>query len=299
MKNIVLAMHNYESAHKKFPEGSGAQFGTGLPNTNLYLSAFATTLPYIEQENLQDLIDQSRPWEQQTAQVASTNVASFVCPSNVGKSPELDLEFGALASALGLPIGSIYGATTYVLSKGANFRWCNKPATLINRGMFDLGLTTRFADITDGSSNTFCLGEGATGGNWKICEGQGCIGPPAPSNAGGDAIAFQAWLVPQPNSSTFKSMGLSPRASIFAATNDKMNKNPVTETLVDDGGFDGSAGGTVADGDSTSNFRSNHPQGCNFGLADGSIQYITESIDALTYQGLSTIQGGEIVSIDD
>lgn len=298
IKNIVLAMHNYEGAHKKFPEGSGARFGTALPNTDLFLSAFATTLPYIEQENLQNLIDQDRPWEQQTAVVASTNVASFVCPSNEGPSPDLDLEFGQLASAMGLPIGQVFGTTTYLLSKGANFRWCTVPATLEGKGMFDLGMEVRFADITDGSSNTFCLGEGATGGNWFVSEGQGSTGPPVTNALGGKVLAFQAWLIPQPNSTSFKGAGLSARTSIFGSTADRMNKNPVTETLVDDSNFYGPAGASD-DGDCTSNFRSNHPQGANFAMGDGSVQYVTESMDALTYQGLSTIQGGEIVSVVD
>ena len=45
----------------------------------------------------------------------------------------------------------------------------------------------------------------------------------------------------------------------------------------------------------TSNFRSDHPGGCNFLMADGSVQFINETIDLLLYQQLSTINGGEIV----
>ncbi len=296
LKNIVLAMHNYEGSFKIFPQGSEARFGPALPNTNLYLSAFATTLPFIEQENLQNLIDQTRPWEQQTSLVASTPVNSFVCPSNNGENPVVDPEFGALSAGLGLPIGGTFSVTTYLLSKGANYRWCNQPASVIGKGMFDLGLRTGFRDITDGTSNTICLGEGATGSNWQISIGQGTSGPPALDASGQPVSAFQAWIVPQPNSTTYKGLGLSTRTSIFASTADPLNKNPVTETLVDDSGFDGKAGGTVSDSDSTSNFRSNHPGGGNFAFADGSVQFLTDSIGVTTYQGLSTIQGGEVVS---
>ncbi len=292
-------MHNFEGGHKHFPSGAEANFGPALPNTNLHMSAFASTLPYIEQENLQNLIDFSRPWEQQVALVASTPVASFNCPSNAGKNVDNDVEFEFLAGALGLPIGGLFGTTTYVLSKGANFRWCNKPATMPGRGMFDLGVEVEFRDVRDGSSNTICLGEGATGKPWKVCEGQGCTGPPATNAQGSQILAFQAWIIPQPNSSTFKGMGLSSRTSIFASTADPLNKNPVTETLIDDGGFDGVAGGTAADGDSTSNFRSNHAGGGMFAMADGSVQFLTESTDMLVYRGLSTIQGDEVVGIDD
>ena len=47
---------------------------------------------------------------------------------------------------------------------------------------------------------------------------------------------------------------------------------------------------------SMSNFRSNHPNGGLFLLCDGSVQFLNENIDMSVYTGLSTIQGGEMVS---
>ena len=163
--------------------------------------------------------------------------------------------------------------------------------------MFDIGMKVRFSDITDGSSNTIGIGEGATGKAWKVSVGQGSEGPPATDAFGGEVAANQVWLVPQPNSTVFQSQGLSPRTSIFASTADYLNKNPVTESLIDDSGFAGTAGGTANDNDSTSNFRSNHPGGSNFAFGDGSVQYIANpSIDV--YQAISTIQGREVFELD-
>ena len=42
-------------------------------------------------------------------------------------------------------------------------------------------------------------------------------------------------------------------------------------------------------------FYSYHPGGANFGLSDGSVRFISETIDPRTYRSLSTINGGEIV----
>jgi prepilin-type N-terminal cleavage/methylation domain-containing protein/prepilin-type processing-associated H-X9-DG protein len=42
-------------------------------------------------------------------------------------------------------------------------------------------------------------------------------------------------------------------------------------------------------------FMSRHPGGGQFGLADGSVKWINESIDMTTYRNLATIQGREIV----
>jgi prepilin-type processing-associated H-X9-DG protein len=44
------------------------------------------------------------------------------------------------------------------------------------------------------------------------------------------------------------------------------------------------------------NFRSDHVSGCNFLYADGSVQFLRESIDLLVYQQLSTIMGNEIAN---
>lgn len=46
-------------------------------------------------------------------------------------------------------------------------------------------------------------------------------------------------------------------------------------------------------------FRSLHPGGAQFVMADGSVQYISEGIDTLTYRGLATRDGGEVVSLND
>jgi prepilin-type N-terminal cleavage/methylation domain-containing protein/prepilin-type processing-associated H-X9-DG protein len=46
---------------------------------------------------------------------------------------------------------------------------------------------------------------------------------------------------------------------------------------------------------SMSNFRSDHPSGALFLFCDGHVQFLNENIDMPTYNGLSTIQGGESV----
>jgi prepilin-type processing-associated H-X9-DG protein len=42
-----------------------------------------------------------------------------------------------------------------------------------------------------------------------------------------------------------------------------------------------------------SNFRSDHPSGALFLFCDGHVQFLNENMDMATYNGLSTIQGGE------
>jgi prepilin-type processing-associated H-X9-DG protein len=48
----------------------------------------------------------------------------------------------------------------------------------------------------------------------------------------------------------------------------------------------------------SSNFRSSHPGGGNFLLADGSVQFISDSIDFGIYRAMSTISGSESIAGD-
>ena len=43
---------------------------------------------------------------------------------------------------------------------------------------------------------------------------------------------------------------------------------------------------------------SNHPGGVNVLFGDGSVRYIKNSIDPVTWRGLGTIAGGEVLSAD-
>lgn len=285
MKQFGLAMHNYHEAHRMFPLGTSVNFATSSGGGNFITNGLVMMLPYFDQANLSNLYDATRPWEQQSPTVASTVIPTFVCPSNVGNNPITE---PALASFI--PAGGTFGITTYIMSRGSNVAWCrtsNQPSTV--KGMFDINRATRMRDITDGSSNTIAMGEGATGPQFMLCEGQGCNTAPATS-----VEASQGWVVAQPPPSDFKAgLFMGPRASVFGSTSDRINKTFTTETVIDLGNFSNCNFGTGSD--ATSNFRSQHVGGCHFLYADGSVHFISENIDLGLYQALSTIQGGEVV----
>ena len=46
-------------------------------------------------------------------------------------------------------------------------------------------------------------------------------------------------------------------------------------------------------------FRSYHPGGINIGLADGSTQFISDTVSEDLFQALGTRAGGEVVSLND
>ena len=102
-------------------------------------------------------------------------------------------------------------------------------------------------------------------------------------------------------------------SNIMGCTLEPINKQPVTISQHDSANHKGQAGCYKSDlsapGTKTprtsggthfsSNYRSDHPGGANFLFADGSVHFLTETIDMLAYQNLSTMQGGEIVTIPE
>jgi prepilin-type processing-associated H-X9-DG protein len=85
-----------------------------------------------------------------------------------------------------------------------------------------------------------------------------------------------------------------------------MNKSPVTDTFLNFGQYvsDFSKFASTPNhyckpsfeggSHSISNYRSDHPGGCNFLMADGSVTFLTESIDMLAYRARSTISAEDV-----
>src|SRR5918997_1599426 len=76
LKQIVLALHNYEQAHKALPPAYTVD-ATGRP-----LHSWRTLiLPYLEQEPLYRAIDLSKPWnDPANARALETTLLVFGCP---------------------------------------------------------------------------------------------------------------------------------------------------------------------------------------------------------------------------
>ncbi len=179
------------------------------------------------------------------------------------------------------------------------------PPVSTNEGLFNRGRGHTIADIIDGTSNTIAMGEAAGGDGWPLCHGVGCTNPntirsattnlPYPANV--------AWADPVPNKPDhFTSFNVL-KSSLFGCTLEVLNKNPVTDSFYNattsapttNGDTTGRDCG-VSSGHTTSNFRSDHPGGGQFLLADGSVRFVSEQVLMSAYQSVSTIAGGETVS---
>lgn len=284
LRQFGLALHNYHEAHRGFPPA----VIVSSDGMSLYANANTMLLPYFEQTGAYALYDQTQPWWNQTPHVARAVIPTFVCPSASHPNP---ITLNQLAP-LSLPAGTTFGTTDYAYSKGSNDALCASGSGVASneRGMFDANALTRVADITDGTSSTFAVGEGTGGPRWPLCLQPGCIAPFA--GPGGQPVAaVGAWISGTGTVPFLLPMGFI-TASIVASTAEPLNKTPVTATYLEIAQIQDCRCSRNGGPHSVANFRSDHPAGAQFLFADGSVAFLSESTNSSLYRQLSTISEG-------
>lgn len=309
LKQLGLSLQNYHSAKGSFPPLVDMKKFDFHNNANVLL------LPYLEQTTLNNIYDNTGQWEDQLDTVLGFPVGMFDCPSSSEPNPISIPAMGAVVGD-GVPnqYRETYGTTDYAYSKGVYDGWCiivnytggfNAPGDIPfnEAGLFGVNSENSFARITDGSSNTFAVGEASSDPRWLLCEGYQCGLDDLVPEGDYPPHAWNGWAVGEPVSNPFKSRVRG--ASVYGCTLEPMNKNPVTETFANVGEFvtdfceshfPGNPNQSSANGSTVSNFRSDHPGGCHFLYADGSVHFLNDGIELATYQALSTISGAEVVS---
>ena len=162
LKQIALALANYEGSFKVYPPGRLGCDGSGpctQDHQRVGTSGLVMLLPYVEQQTLYDQFDFSDgPWAAATttwiaknAKAIGQTVATFVCPSDTSK-PFTDSPPSASAPAATGNYSFVTG--TYGPSAGIsdNVKWKNN-------GLFYYQSAHRTADITDGLTGTMFVGE--------------------------------------------------------------------------------------------------------------------------------------------
>lgn len=149
LKQLGLAMHNYESSHKRFPS-SGQGLTDGPPFSQYFYkhSTFLEILPFIEQAAISNVFDYRFAYNEiaNNRSITQHVIPLFLCPSASLRDANRD--------SLG------YGAIDY----GATLHTNIHPTTGLPDSAFLAagGLAwnhIRPSEITDGLSNTIALGE--------------------------------------------------------------------------------------------------------------------------------------------
>ena len=112
LKQLGLGLHNYHNTTNRFP--SALTYVAGTPDVPTGIgSPEAAIMPYLEQKNLQDLLNPDLPWIYTSPTVATMTINLFMCPSDTGPSPYHYTFF----DSWGLPAGSTFGSDSYGISK--------------------------------------------------------------------------------------------------------------------------------------------------------------------------------------
>ncbi len=146
LKQVGLALHNYESSNRVFPPSYIAVRGTASPVGGQW-SALARLLPYLEQNNLHGLVNYDLPYSVQV-NVATTRVPVYLCPSEANDVVRVNPTTGVPRD---YPANYVFNFGTWQIydpRTGAG-----------SDGVFHPNSRTTHGSLTDGTSNTIGVSE--------------------------------------------------------------------------------------------------------------------------------------------
>ena len=277
LKQNGLALHNFESANKKYPSLSSVQVNTVFDS----FSAQASWLPHMEQSNLAGLIDFSKSFKLQP-QVTKVRVPVFMCPSEVN-----DRANDANPNLIHYPIN-------YAASFGTWFQF-DPVSGKSGDGAFAVNKSLRPGDITDGLSNTVALAE-VKAFQALFYDSFNPTGFSAPiPNTPSDVLAFGGTFSQNLGHSQWVN-GQIGQAGMSHA----FPPNTVIQTTVNnkiyDCDFTSSPLGWNATSSTYTVFtsRSYHTGGVNTALMDGSVHFVSSNVDRVIWRAYGTRAGGEV-----
>jgi len=308
LKQLGLALANYESSNGCFPPTGSEDPGDGLDND---FSAKTRLLPFMEQTAIYNALNQTyygagaiNPATNTTAVCSTIN--SFLCPSD-GNDPNF--------TVLGVKTGQTNYGNNIGLSISMNGLAFDGPAWRLN----DLpkGGPTRFADLTDGASNTAAHSEWVKGRNILSGKQAVWIGAraysrnpgsfwPGPSAA---IMTLQQILQEvatncQPimtTPATWDQKGMAWYCNLAGVGGGYSHLLAPNKTACFYPQYSYAKYGEPAPGNddvTMMNASSNHPGGVNVGFLDGSVKFVKETVSLTTWGSIATKAGGEVVSAD-
>jgi prepilin-type N-terminal cleavage/methylation domain-containing protein/prepilin-type processing-associated H-X9-DG protein len=305
LKQIALAAHNYESAHSSFPIGNrGLQLAyPGLPPCSVTKdyslpighTAFVFILPYLEDGVVYNAFNVVQSYDEYANGTAiGIKVATYICPSDTDAAPDptgdIDVTQASYGTARGLQETLAFTwATVATLPdpKGQYASTCNQGP---GDGMFSVEWAHKIPQVTDGLSNTFLFGEMSRFRN-----------EPPGSNFMFNYIGGY-WAGPPWTGNSFWPHDIRPTSGATCVP--KLNAPPDTNGAVQAACFATAffppdwIPVPACQNYGQFGFRSLHPGGANFAIADGSVKFIKDSINLRTYRALATRAGGEVIGAD-
>jgi len=263
LKQIGLALHNYHDTHNTFPPGAfycGAGLGNGLP-------FHVMLLPFLDQANLYAQFNFAAvSWDvaSKSRALGAASVPGYLCPSGtILRSADGNESAANNYTAHYLGIMGPVNNTPVNPTTNQAYSWSGSSTTFggwSNEGILLRGECKKIRDVTDGTSNTFIVGESSWDKNEK---------------------RYRSWV-----RGTYTYAG---GGSDYPGGNDTMTsaKNVLYQPNSNSGS------------NFTNNmpFGSNHVGGVQILMADGAVVFISENVDNQLYRSLASRSGGEIVTV--
>ena len=283
MKNIALAVLNYETAFRAFPPGSrDTPGGSGSPSGQSWWLAIA---PYMEMTAIADKWDATLSWSEPANKdlLRDIELAIMRCPSSpLPPVTETDkLMIANYTGVAGPAVVSGFGSTDqnakdYFPSSGFDTGDGTEIGSFA--GVLYPHSKVRMGDIRDGTTNTFMICEQSNflrvDDGDKICSAAG----PHGAYAGSD-------LTEAPTAST-GAMKLFAETAIRYGINDSVKTTSGAKTLQD---------GVTEDGGPNGGVFSPHPGGAMIALCDGSVTFFTEGMELATIYRMAARADGLVV----
>ncbi|MFO0954352.1 MAG: DUF1559 domain-containing protein [Isosphaeraceae bacterium] len=293
LKQLGMALHNYESAVGAFPPAIVLSGAGNSVSWWVGWSIHGRLLPFFEHgaeyASLNFNVSGDGP---ENVTVARLSVATLICPSEVDPRPD--------AANVG-----VSNVTNYGWCMGDWFVWGGFSGPE-NRAAFGANRSRRLGEFYDGTSGTVVAAEvRAKQPLYRDCGGLSRVNQPynvpdtsadpaavLPELQGGSRCEFKSahseWTDGQAHHAGFTTAwtpnrrvpGTSPQgtAGDFDITGQREKKGGPTFAAI------------------TS--RSYHPGGVNVLLGDGSVRFLKDSVNGAVWRALGTVGGGEVVSAD-
>jgi prepilin-type processing-associated H-X9-DG protein/prepilin-type N-terminal cleavage/methylation domain-containing protein len=270
LKQLALALLNYHDSSGRFPVGfyiardmGGGRWANG---TNWRIES----CPYFEQGNLYrrwDYTDQRNNVAGGTSATTAQVIKVLLCPSDPLPDPVVYLTAKNPQYAWG---NGFYGISSYGGNGGTRSASGANVVTITTDGIFFGNSRVRIADVTDGTSNTFLLGE-----RYHRDPEFDRIGL---DTGDGPIVKVGLWA--------FFFLGAPREVNLSSPVPINYQVPPST-----------AVGDPLTIVNRVSAYGSGHPGGANFAFADGSVRLLRDQIDLTTLQALSTRRGGEVVDV--
>jgi prepilin-type N-terminal cleavage/methylation domain-containing protein/prepilin-type processing-associated H-X9-DG protein len=299
LKQLGLAIHNYESAHAVLPLAVAvARDPRGNPVFHGW-GALARLLPYVEGHPSYNACNFDLPNETpENATVLVVGTAAFVCPSD------------AQASTIFVDGDLKRNNTNYGLNRGDWYVWGGTATAPIPVSPFRTNSVVTLAGVTDGLSSTLFAAEVKTHQPYvRNCAGL-LMAPlsstpmPSPSDDPNQVAQYQSCVGPlaelraDSGHSEWEDGNASQGGFTTAWTPNRRTPGRFGSEIFGDLDLiairEEEGGPTFA----AITARSYHPGGVNVLLGDGSVRFVKDTVSGATWRALGTIAGGEVVGGD-